>query len=497
MRMRPSRLSARTLAGSVILAVLVSGSLLAMVLALSSSRRSLERQSHSKDVAVAAVSLEKVVADLEAALHGYTATRKPRFRDSWNAARRALPESETRLASLVADNARERGIVSSVRSEIAGYLRDYAQPVVKIARIDPAAADSQVSQQEDKRRIGTIRNGLQQLLSLEDARAAARAHSVRTESRRALSIGIAALATSGGLILLYGIYLVTAVARPIRLTAAAASRVATGDFSARLPERGPDEIGELARAFNAMARSLEDGRRELTDQNKRLAEAERYQSELISIVSHEVRTPLSSLLGFTDILLRRELDEETRRRYLEIVHEQSRRLASLTRDFLDVRLLEEGRLEFTLEQIDLAEIAREQGQLYLAQAPDHALVLDLPERPLWVKGDRDRLSQVIGNLVANAVKYSPAGGPVEVRASRAGDRARVEVTDHGLGIPQEDQSLIFTKFYRGHAGASGIPGTGLGLAISQELVEAHGGTIAFSSRLGTGTTFSVELPAAA
>ena len=243
-----------------------------------------------------------------------------------------------------------------------------------------------------------------------------------------------------------------------------------------------------------MTRSLDEGRRELLQQNERLVEAERQQSELISMVSHEVRTPLSSLLGFTDLLLRGDHDEAVRRRYLTIVHQEARRLAALTRDFLDVRLLEEGRLTLALEQIDLTQVAREQAGVFVAGSQTHELVVEVPEEPIWIEGDRDRLSQVIGNLVANAVKYSPEGGPIEVRAAEHGDVARVEVSDHGIGIPLDDQPLIFTKFYRGRAAASGIPGTGLGLAIARELVRAHGGEITFESRLGAGTTFRVELP---
>jgi signal transduction histidine kinase len=127
-------------------------------------------------------------------------------------------------------------------------------------------------------------------------------------------------------------------------------------------------------------------------------------------------------------------------------------------------------------------------------------MLVFEEGPLIVMGDRDRLAQVIGNLIGNAVKYSPQGGPVEIAAGRRGDVLRVEIVDHGLGIPLEDQPEVFTKFFRGDAAARGIPGTGLGLAVAREIVEAHGGTIGFESSPGAGSTFWIELaqaPAAA
>ncbi|MGZ4355128.1 MAG: ATP-binding protein [Gaiellaceae bacterium] len=484
----------RTLGASAVVAALVCASLAALLVAVSASRRSIARESHSKDVAVAIVTLAKVVADLDSGLHAYVATRSETTLRPWRNARAELTRAEARLRTLVAQDDVESLDVQVLQGSIASYVDDWSVPLIRIARIDPGAARAPVATLEDKRRTDEIRARLRRLLAIEDGRAAASTHAARTESHRAVVLGLSALGTSGALILLFGLYLATSIARPIRLAAGAASRVAAGDFSDRLPERGPGEIGMLTRAFNAMAGSLEQQRRELLEQNRRLEEAERQKSELISIVSHEVRTPLSSLLGFSDLLLRRDVDEAARRRYLEIIHTESRRLASLTGDFLDVRLLEEGRLSLALEQIDLAQIARDQAAMFLAQDEEHALVLDVPDRPIWIEGDHDRLSQVVGNLVANAVKYSPGGGEIAVRAGESEGKARLEVSDHGVGIPREDQALIFTKFYRGRAAASGIPGTGLGLAIARELVHAHGGEIEFESELGRGTTFRVELP---
>ena len=111
-----------------------------------------------------------------------------------------------------------------------------------------------------------------------------------------------------------------------------------------------------------------------------------------------------------------------------------------------------------------------------------------------MSGDRDRLAQVIGNLLSNAIKYSPDGGRIDVSGSREADVVRVQVRDHGRGIPPAEQPRIFTKFFRGDAGASGIAGTGLGLALAREIVEAHGGRIGFASKVDEGSTFWIELP---
>jgi signal transduction histidine kinase len=496
--MRRGGLVPRTLGASAVVAALVCASLALLLVAASAARRSTDRESHSKDVAVAILTLEKGVADLDAGLHAYVATGGDgRFLSSWRTARTEVSSSQQRLAGLVAGDPAESLDVDVLRGSIDSYINDYSLPLIRIVRIDAGAARAPFVQLEGKRRTDEIRSRLKGLLTVEDRRAAASTRAARTETRRAVAMGLSAVALSGALILLFGAYLATAIARPIRRAAASASRVAAGDFSDRLPEKGPGEVGDLTRAFNHMARSLEEGRRELLAQNERLQASERQKSELISIVSHEVRTPLSSLLGFTDLLLRTDVDEAQRRRYLEIIHAESRRLASLTGDFLDVRLLEEGRLELHLEEVDLSQIAREQAATFLAQSERHELVLELPDEPILVEGDRDRLSQVVGNLVANAVKYSPDGGRVAVHAERSDGKAVLEVRDQGRGIPLSDQPLIFTKFYRGRAAASGIPGTGLGLAIARELVHAHGGEIGFESELGRGTTFRVELPAKA
>ena len=235
-----------------------------------------------------------------------------------------------------------------------------------------------------------------------------------------------------------------------------------------------------------MAERLEQNHAELEQQNEELRESERMKTELVSIVSHELRTPLASVLGFTALLLKREFDPPTRRHYLGIVDAQARRLAALLEDFLDVQRIEHEGLELPTERVDLAALLDEQAQLYAAQSPKHRLEVALEERPLTVRGDPNRLAQVVGNLLSNAIKYSPEGGTVELAAERQRRGVRVIVRDEGLGIPADQQERIFTKFFRGDAGATGITGTGLGLAVSREIVEAHGGSIGFDSDPGEG-----------
>ena len=156
--------------------------------------------------------------------------------------------------------------------------------------------------------------------------------------------------------------------------------------------------------------------------------------------------------------------------------------------------LEGGPLDLALGDVDVSSLVRTQVALFSAESDKHWLELHLPDDPLVVEGDAGRLAQVFSNLISNAIKYSPEGGPVEVSGEQENGVVRIRVRDEGFGIPPEAHDRIFTKFYRGAAAARGIAGSGLGLALARSVVEAHGGSIDFESREGEGTVFSVELP---
>lgn len=226
-------------------------------------------------------------------------------------------------------------------------------------------------------------------------------------------------------------------------------------------------------------------------------EIDQMKSEFVSTVSHELRTPLASVLGFAELLLKKELKPERQQRYLATIYQEATRLTALINDFLDLQRMESGRQTYEVENVAVDQVIQDIFGLYQVQSPLHRFELDLQTEQTVVYGDQAKLRQVFVNLISNAVKYSPHGGHVRVSCRQDGNRLLVEVQDEGLGIPSEAIPHLFTKFYRvDNSDRREIGGTGLGLAIVREIVHMHHGEIAVTSESGKGSTFTVTLPLA-
>jgi signal transduction histidine kinase len=223
--------------------------------------------------------------------------------------------------------------------------------------------------------------------------------------------------------------------------------------------------------------------------------AERAREDLIATVSHELRTPLTGILGFAEILLDQDLHPDTRRRHLETIHGEVKRLTSLIDMLLDLERLQDRRLPLSTESFRLDRLLKESVQLFSGESGAHTIALELPRGPLEIVADRDRISQVVSNLLSNAIKYSPGGGTIRVWAQRSNGSIRVVVEDPGIGIPTDQQERVFSRFFRAQSsGTRGIQGLGLGLALSREIVSAHEGEMGFESAEGEGSTFWFQLP---
>jgi signal transduction histidine kinase len=217
-------------------------------------------------------------------------------------------------------------------------------------------------------------------------------------------------------------------------------------------------------------------------------------NDFIGIVSHELRTPMASILGFTEIMLVRDVIPEKRIKYLQTVHNEANRLSGLIDDFLDIQRMESGRQQYHFQPLDIRELLGEMPE-HWQDKEKHSLRIDLTEEELLVYADKERILQVLHNLISNAIKYSPDAEAVDVSAGYADNHVVIRVRDYGLGIPEESLPHLFKKFYRVESSRHRkIRGTGLGLAIAKEITESHGGRISVTSRIGEGTEFTVFLP---
>jgi signal transduction histidine kinase len=483
------------LAAAAVAAALVTLFALLLV-AILSYRDASTTARHAQQAIASANQLETLALDLETGLRGFIITHNQSSLRPWQVARARYPKQVAQFERLASDDPKQAALAREVRNSIDAYNAAFSLPLAEFMHRNPRLAQQIIKQAAGPHQLDPVRTGFAKFVTGEQELADERNARARHTAHVAIVLGAVSLGLAVLLIVLLVTYLARRVARPIRLAADAAGRLADGDLTSRVDERGVAEVGALQRAFNTMAASLERSRRELEEQNRKLRESEKVKSELVSSVSHELRTPLASILGFSDLMLQRDLDPADRRRYLELVRGEADRLAALLNDLLDLQRIEETGVQLTREELDLSKLLEGQVVLYSAQSDRHALDLDTDEGCV-VFADRDRLAQVVGNLLSNAIKYSPDGGVVHIEVRGAGARVRVTVRDDGMGIPLVQQRQIFTKFFRGDAGRRlGIGGTGLGLALARDIVEAHGGRIGFESLEGRGSSFWFDLPLA-
>jgi signal transduction histidine kinase len=458
-------------------------------------QRSLDAR-RSQQVIATANRLQTYVIDLETGARGFALTRDELYLDPWRSAQAQYPGAVATLLGLTKDSPLQHRRALAISRDIQVYFSTYSVGIVDFLRRNPQEAPDVATDARGRRQVEAIRSQFKRFIDTETALSEVRNARARATTRNSLVVGGVGLSALLLLILVGALYMNRAVAKPLRRTADAAARIARGELSERLDEDGPGEVGELGRTFNTMAASLERTLADLEERNRTLGESEQVKSELVSNVSHELRTPLASVLGFSSLMLDREVTPEETKRYLEVIRTEARRLAALLNDLLDLQRVEQDALELRSDEVDLNELLSTQITLYSAQSDAHELKFQPAGEPLTVRGDRDRLAQVVGNLLSNAIKYSPDGGVVDVSATAIGDEAWIWVRDEGLGIPGGHQEQIFTKFFRGDVGRElGISGTGLGLVLARQIVEAHGGHIGFESESGRGSTFWLQLPA--
>lgn len=273
---------------------------------------------------------------------------------------------------------------------------------------------------------------------------------------------------------------------------------------------GPRELAAIAEALASVASQLavtlermvavEREQRLVTslrERNEQLAELDQMKNRFVSSTSHELRTPLTSIIGYVELLVAGEAGElgDEQRHFLEIVNRNCERLKRLVDDVLLVGRADADRLTLEPSEVDLTELVRAEVASHEAAARLKGIVLrgDVQDGLPVITGDATRLTQMLDNLLANAIKFTPGGGTVTAELAGDDGQLRIAVADTGVGIPADEVPKVFDRFYRAST-ATAVSGTGLGLPIVQAIAEAHGGTVSVASDVGVGTTFTVELP---
>lgn len=364
---------------------------------------------------------------------------------------------------------REQALVEAGQIELADTVRSRV--------VDPAFAA-----------VDSALDPISAAINRAGAAQVSRAQEIAT---RAATTTLVALAVALAAALIIAGWLTGSLVRPIQELRRGMAVVAGGDFDPhlRIATDRADELGDLAHSFRRMTRQL--------------AELDRLKAEFVSIASHELKTPLSVIRGYVSLLQDGIYGEvaEPQRPVLGSVADQTDRLARLIQQLLDISRLEAGGGRLEPNPFDLGAFLQELKVSFDALAQQNQIDFELettPDLPATLIGDADRLNEVIGNLLSNAFKFTPRGGRIRLRAARSDGQVAVEVADTGVGIPHDQLTRVFEKFYQiDNEAQPRSVGTGLGLAIAREIVEAHQGTISAESQLGKGTVFRVTLPVGA
>jgi signal transduction histidine kinase len=284
--------------------------------------------------------------------------------------------------------------------------------------------------------------------------------------------------------------------RPLAKVGRGVRAVAAGDYGQRILAQGPSEVRDLARDVNTMADSVQASQRTLR--------------EFLANVSHELKTPLTSIRGFSQAMLDGTLDTpEERVRAARVIDAESRRVLHLVGELLDLSRIESGQQQMHLADLRIDELLSHMRDVFLLRAADTGIALDVigtsqdgasslqsPTSTARIRADFDRIEQVLGNLLDNAFRHTARGGRIEAGARDAGAFIELYVADDGEGVSPEDLPHVFDRFYRSQLGEPEMPSAGLGLAISREIVRAHGGVIRAVARPGGGAEFAFTLPRA-
>jgi signal transduction histidine kinase len=485
-------LTARVLIVSGLITLILGGAFVLLIVAVSGQRDAGALALRSQEAITAGSELQKSVISLENGLRGFVASGKERSLEPWRSALRQYPEQARKLASLVSDEPAQQAQVRQISTDIDDYVNLWGKPLLALARDRLPAARSVIVNGTGRLRIDAIRGKFERLFEQERLVAASREH--RAEGRSSLSIG----AGIGGLVLLlilavgFALFLRRYIVRPVLTVAGASRTLAEGDMSVRVPPAGTDEIGDLARAFNAMADSIERGRREVAEHAKELERSNEELDRFAAVTSHDLQAPLATISMYVQLLEARHGKElGSAAQLVDGISSATGHARELIRGLLEYSRA--GRGELRREQLKVDRVVSEVLDVLAGPIEEAHATVEVGEMPT-VRADHRNLCQVFQNLISNAVKFSEGDPVVKVTASKVEGAWWFAVKDNGIGMEPGKAEEIFEPFHRLH-GEGAYPGTGIGLAVCERIVEQHGGRIWAESEPGKGSTFRFTLPA--
>jgi signal transduction histidine kinase len=484
-------ITGRMLVVSGLMTLVLGAAFVLLIVAVGGQRDAGKLALRSQEAITAGSELQKSVISLENGLRGFVASGRERSLEPWTAALRQYPGQARRLAALVSDEPAQQAMVRQISSDIDDYVNLWGAPLLALARDRLDAARSVIVVGTGRVRIDTIRRRFERLFTQERAVAASREH--RAEGRTELAIG----AGFGGLGLLlilaggFALFMRRFVVRPVLTVAGASQALAEGDMSARVPPAGSDELGDLARAFNSMADSLERSRREVAEHAHELERSNEELDRFAAVTSHDLQAPLATISMYVQLLEQRHGQElGSASQLIDGISSATGHARELIRGLLEYSRA--GRGELRLEPVSCERMVSEVLEALAGPIEEAGATVTLGALPV-VNADRRNLGQVFQNLVANAVKFSEGEPRVEVSATRVEGAWWFAVKDNGIGMDPSDAEEIFEPFHRLH-GEGAYPGTGIGLAVCERIVEHHGGRIWAESEPGQGSTFRFTLP---
>jgi signal transduction histidine kinase len=483
-----------------LVAALMGFSIAALVAVVVASSQGIDRLSREEDREIReAIALIEGAYQLKVAyerqlvgLHGFVATGDDRLLAPWREGRRDFERVSAGLESRIREGEHRR-LIDQLRDVEARHLA-YGERLIALRRAGRAPeAQALVSTSGVALKAEAIALA-NALIALQRAQVAGLHDEVnRVEGQVRHQLWLWAL-VSVPITLLLAASIAWRVVVPLRSLAEASKAIARGDMHMRVTPLHHDEFGEVARAFNTMAEAVERSVVTLRESNEELVRVDRYKDDFLSMVTHELKTPLTAILGFARLLERGRhgpLSDEQRESMAKIVGNASR-MRALVDDLLDQTAIRQGRLELALAPTPYRPLLDEAVAQVQALALQKRITLSVSAPDgLAPHLDGVRMAQVLANLLSNALKFTPEGGAVSLEAVREGDRLRTTVTDTGPGIAEADRSRLFQPFSK-LSRATG--GTGLGLSISRAIVEAHGGRMGAESTPGRGSAFWFTLP---